>query len=263
VPVPADVLGEPAYWHGVMAQLLDDPHRLAASGDSGGRGWPGLDVRRLRQMAGLVAKVRHNPVRVRLPLTMRALATAGIEIDFFADLAPELSDRRRAGLSDEERTTIFVDALRRWLRPADRAHRLVADVLAHELTLRELAEHEPVRPPALDAVVDTGSRPRLRAGVRVLHLTVHPPDVAGGTQVGATPPAVDRAPRCYLYVPTPAGVRVKDLAPALAPLLQMADGSATVAEMAAALHAEATTARDLAAVFQLLVRRGLADIEDR
>jgi hypothetical protein len=259
--MPADALAEPAYCHAVLARLVEDPGRLTSDPDHD-QAWPGLDVQRLRQITGFITKVRHNPVRFRLPLTMRALAAAGIEIDSFADLAPEFSTRRRQGLSDEERTALFVAALERWLQPSDDVHRLVADVLAHELTMLELAGHDPVPPPAVDAVVDGDSRPRVRAGVRILHLTVHPPDVADVSRDGVLPSDVDRAPRCYAYIPTPAGPRVKSVEPAIVPLLELADGSSSIAEIATALDIE-SAAEGLAAVFEVLVRRGLADIEVR
>lgn len=250
--MPGETTTEPAYCHAVLARLVEEPGRLVPGPGDGHLA--GLDVGRLRQLTGFITKVRHNSVRFRLPLTMRALAAAGVEIDFFADLAPEFCTRRRAGLTDDDRVALFVDALDRWLRPADDRHRLVADVLAHELTMAEVAEHPPVPPPATGAVVGGRSRPRLRAGVRVLHLTVHPPDVAGPAA------GIDRTPRCYAYVPTPAGPRVKRLEPALAPLLGLADGSATVAEIAAALDV-GTAVADVAAVFEVLVHRGLADVE--
>lgn len=247
-PVPGEAAAGAAYCHAVLARLVEEPGRPAPAVPDG------LDLGRVRQVTGLITKVRHNPIRFRLPLTMRALAAAGVEIDFFADLAPEFGARRRAGLTDDERVALFLDALDRWLDPSDAAHRLVADVAAHERTMAEVAAHPPVPPPDTGAAVRADSRPRRRAGVRVLHLSVHPPDVAD-------PPAggLDRSPRCYAYVPTPAGPRVKRLDPALAPLLDLADGSATVEAIATGLGVGGATA-GVAAVFEALVHRGLADV---
>lgn len=211
-------------------------------------------------MAGLITKVRHNPVRFSLPLTMRALGAAGLEIDFFADFAPRFSARRRVGLSDGERTPLFVSALSQWLQPSDEGHRLVADVLAHELLMIRLAGQDPVPPPDADAVVSVESRPRLRDGVHLLHLTVHPPDVADLAKAGVGPCPIDRTPRCYAYIPTPAGVRVKCIAQDLAPLLDMADGAVSIAQMADALGF-VSVVNDLVAVFQVVISQGLADIE--
>lgn len=267
--MPADLVAGPAYCHGVLARLVEHPDLLGVTasgtagdpGDPGAPGRPGpgaLDRDRVRQVTGFITKVRHNPVRDHLPLTMRALAAAGVEIEFFADHAPVFTVRRRAGLTDEERTALFVAALRDWLDPDDDAHRLVGDVLAHELTLAEVGRLAPVAPPAVDARLDHDSRPRLRAGVRLLHLTLHPPDIAAAS-TGSDPVPVDRTPRCYAYVPTPAGPRVTNLDPALAPLVACADGSATVAEIAAALGVEAALGR-VVAWFELLVHRGLADV---
>jgi hypothetical protein len=265
--VTADtVVAGPAYVHGVLARLVEHPDRPAveASGAPAAPGRPDpceLDAERVRQVTGFITKVRHNPVRFRLPLTMRALAAAGVEIEFFAHHAPAFTAWRRGGMTDEERTARFVAALRDWLDPALEDHRLVADVLAHELTLAEVAGLAPVAAPAVDSLVHRGSRPRLRTGVRLLHLTVHPPDVASGSAGTASLEPLDRAPRCYAYIPTTAGPRVKNLDPALAPLVECADGSTTVAEMAAALGLEAAAER-MAACFELLVHRGLADVED-
>lgn len=253
-----EALADAAYCHAVIARSVENPGGLASHEGSAMLSEP--VARRLRQVAGLITKVRHNPVRFRFPLTMRALAAAGLEIDFFAHQAPEFSARRRQGLTDEDRTSLFVDGLRKWLEPADDAHRLVADVLAHELLMIQVAEHDPVPPPDVDAVAEAGNRPRLREGVQILHLTVHPPDIAGVALAGRNSRPIERAPRCYAYIPTPAGPRVKSVTPALAPLLEMADGSASIAEMTEALGLEAAV-NDVAAVFQLAARRGLVDLE--
>ena len=248
--MPADAAADPAYCHAVLARLVEDPGRAASPVPEG------LDTERVRRLTGFITKVRHNPVRFHLPLTMRALAAAGVEIDFFADLAPGFGERRRRGLTDAERVALFADALDRWLDPADPAHRLVADVLAHERTMAEVAAHPPVPPPDTGAVVGPASRPRRRPGVRVLHLTVHPPDVAD-----PPPGGLDRSPRCHCYVPTPAGPRVKRLEPALAPLLAAADGSATVTAITQALGLDGGAVPRVAEVFQVLARRGLLDVE--
>lgn len=251
-------LADAVYCHAVLARCVEDPGRLPSLDDEPPRAE--IDLLRLRQMAGLITKVRHNPVRFSLPLTMRALGAAGLEIDFFADYAPRFSARRREGFSDGERTTLFVSALRQWLQPSDDGHQLVADVLAHELLMIRLADQDPVPPPDAGAVVSVESRPRLRDGVHLLHLTVHPPDVADLAEAGAGPCAIDRTPRCYAYIPTPAGTRVKCVAQHLAPLLDMADGAVTIAQMADALRLESAV-DDLVAVFQVMIRQGLADIE--
>lgn len=256
--MPAETLPQPAYCHGVVARLVEQPRDLACCHED--PRLPELDVNRLRQIAGFIAKVRHNPVRFRLPLTMRALAAAGLEIDFFAHHAPEFTARRGEGLTDVERCDLFVSGLQRWLDPADDAHRLVADVLAHELTMLQEAARSPGPAPAVEGVVGGDSRVRRRDGVEVLHLTVHPPDVADAALTGMDSTGIDRSRRCYAYVPTPAGPRVKSLEPALAPLLESADGRASVAEIAAAVDASAPV-EGVAAVFQMLVRSGLADVE--
>jgi hypothetical protein len=254
--VPAEAPAGPAHCHAVLARLVEDPSRLGGPPDAGPV-TAALDLQRVRQVTGFIAKVRHNPVRSRYPLTMRALAAAGIEIDFFADHAPAFTTRRRAGITDEARTALFVDALDHWLQPDDDArHRLVADVLAHERVLAELAGREPAAAPDVEAVLTPRSRPRRRDGVRILHLTLHPPDVGDGA---AAESAIDRSPRCYAYVPTPAGPRARSLDPALAPLLELADGSRTVAGIAAAVGA--ADAVDLVvAVLEVVVRGGLADV---
>lgn len=252
-----EALADAAYCHAVLARSVEHPgHRVPGDGSE----LSDLKALRLRQMAGLITKVRHNAVRRWLPLTMRSLAAAGLEIDFFADHAPEFTARRREGLTDEQRTSLFVTSLRRWLQPDDDAHRLVADVLAHEMLLLELAERAPVPPPDANAIAGPGSTPRLREGVRILHLSVHPPDVANVALATSDPLPVDRSPRSYAYIPTPAGPRVKSVPPELAPLLELADGSATIEQIAAALGLSAAV-DDVADVFQVWARKGLADVE--
>jgi hypothetical protein len=252
--VPVDAGADAAYYHGLLARLVEDPSRLTDGAPAG------LDVRRLRALSGLITKVRHNPIRPRLALTLHALALAGAEMAFFASYAPDFTERRRRGIDDDERIALFATTLRQWLRRDDDAHRVVADCLDHELTLLAVSEAVPVTPPQRHAVVEPDSRPRRRDGVPVLHLSVDPQHVVEASVAGSGLADLDRAPRCYAYIPTPAGPRIKQVAPELAPVLDLANGSATITELAAELGVGSAVDL-LAAAVQVFVHGGLVDIE--
>lgn len=252
-----DASADAARCHGVLAHLVERPSERIDDA----AGMPGLDLARVRAISGLIAKVRHNPMRARLPITFHALSAIGADIEFFANYAPSFTERRRAGIDEAARLDGLVDALLDWLRPDEcDDHRIVHDVLTHELAILDADACDPVAPPQRDAAVSVTSRPRRRERVAVHELTVHPPDVTDADLHGAPLDGLDRTQRCYAYIPTPAGPRVKRLDPALAVVLMLADGERTVAELADLVDCAPAAGR-LCDVVAVLVHGGLADIE--
>jgi hypothetical protein len=252
--VPADP-HDAGYCHGVIARIVEQPWRSPVDGCAG----LGLDVNRLRGVVGQITKVRHNPVRARLPITFRTLAATGCELEFFADYAPEFTSRRRDGIDQDERVASFAAALRDWLDANDHGGP-IGDVLDHELTLLSVAAEPPVAAPQRGTRVRLDSVPRCRPGVRIRQLGVFPPEVVAALHTGTGLDSLDRTIHWYAYVPTVLGPRIKQLAPACAPVVALADGTATVDDIAGRLGV-GDRAADIAALFEVLVDNGLMDIE--
>lgn len=250
--LPADLC------HGLIARRVERPLLDAREdGGSADTALSGIDVDRLDRVAGFVTKVRHNPVRFVLPITLRALTVTGLENDFFTSYAPAFTLARSEGLSDDDRTRRFAEALRRWLDPDLDDHRLVAGVLAHERTLAELAGAAPLQPPSSDVHVDPRSRPVLRTEIRSVHLDVDPSRVADVAAGRGGLLDLDRTPRCYLYLPTPAGTKVKQVDPAAATVLELADGRRRIEELARLIGGGETT---LVEFYIDAAHRGLVDV---
>ncbi len=155
--------------HSVMAAGLENPELIARWRDDprllAGRDGElaGLDLDGLRKFAGLAAKIRHNGVREKLPLSFRLMSVARMEIDVFAAYA---EDRSRNGVryaaSVEDKTRDLVAFLGTWLDRGNPHHCLLWDLARHEQTLDALGQ-QPQGPPAPRP---KSRHPRLRISLR-------------------------------------------------------------------------------------------------
>lgn len=258
--MPPDLATRASLCHALVADRLEHPDVPDTPGGSPSA--VDLDEGRLRQIAGFVAKVRHNPVRHHLPLTMRALAATDLENDFFTWYAPDFGRARAAGMSDGERVERFVAALVTWLDVRRDDHRLVAAVLDHERVMRELdgaPATPPVAPVAPDAATaSTSGCPRLRADLRLLQVDVHPGEVATAMRTGGDIARLDRSPRWFLYLPTPDGTAVKLVEPGVGAALELADGDRSIGQLARALG---VVPEVLGELYRSAAAAGLVDIE--
>lgn len=99
-----------------------------------------FDLEKLRKFAGLSAKIRHNGLRVDLPLTFRFLSVSGMEIELFAAYASQ-----RASLSEpyadtvEARARQLLTFLADWLDLQQREHAILWDLFRYELALTHLS----------------------------------------------------------------------------------------------------------------------------
>ena len=155
--------------HSVMAAGLENPELIARWRDDprllAGRDGElaGLDLDGLRKFAGLAAKIRHNGVREKLPLSFRLMSVARMEIDVFAAYA---EDRSRNGVryaaSVEDKTRDLVAFLGTWLDRGNPHHCLLWDLARHEQTLDALGQ-QPQGPPAPPTKVAASKAAKLAA----------------------------------------------------------------------------------------------------
>ena len=129
--------------HAVVAAGLDspalialwqqDPERLRHCGVDPDT----FDFDALQKFAGLTAKVRHNGLRIDLPLTFRLLNVAGLEIELFSAYA-----RFRAGTgyaaTTAGRAQDLLSFMSEWLDFDRLEHVLLWDLMRFELALTNL-----------------------------------------------------------------------------------------------------------------------------
>ncbi|RXT47857.1 RiPP maturation protein ApyI [Bradyrhizobium betae] len=127
--------------HATLAAAVADPdalERLCRSGDAR----RSFDVERIRLFAGLALKVRHNDIRLLLPLTFKLLDRLKISVPIFAaygKTAAALRVAKRTTQSDKlEVISGFIEG---WLRADDPLHALVRDALHHERALLALKDN--------------------------------------------------------------------------------------------------------------------------
>ncbi|MEU1284249.1 hypothetical protein [Kitasatospora sp. NPDC005856] len=235
--------------HAYIAAGLADPGLIdtwTAAGGSGGTGRGGaivdaIDLAALRRFAGFVTMVRQNPLRRVLPLTLRALAEADLEIEVFADYAPHFTRLSRGGGLDlRRRLTAFAGFLDGWLAPDDPVHAVIRDALGHELTVERL-RHAEGRPFTAPAAAHPEAVPRL-TGAQALRTARHHPRTLGesiesGGSVTGVHPHRDGPTLLYWRDETTRRVLVTEVTPLAAHLLSLVDGHATVEDLARRLAA--------------------------
>ena len=154
--------------HSVMAAGLENPELIARWRQSGcspggmpsSPGWTSMGC---GKFAGLAAKIRHNGVREKLPLSFRLMSVARLEIEVFAAYAEERSrNGLRYAASVEDKTRDLVAFLGTWLDRGDPHHCLLWDLARHEQTLDALGG-QPRTPPATATRIATPKAAKLAA----------------------------------------------------------------------------------------------------
>ena len=238
--------------HSVMAAGLENPEliarwrhdpRLLAERDVE---LTGLDLDGLRKFAGLAAKIRHNGVREKLPLSFRLMSVARLEIEVFAAYA---ADRSRNGLryaaSVDDKTRDLVAFLGRWLDRGNPHHCLLWDLARHEQTLDALGRQPqvPLAGPTKVAApkaakLAAATTPRI-AGEIVLHEMTCEPNAVAACLYESRPRLDDLeiGPRLFCYWrPGEAGaIQILQLDAFGYYLLGLVDGLKSVADLSAAL----------------------------
>jgi hypothetical protein len=118
----------------------EDPNQLRKCGVEP----ESFDFDALQKFAGLTTKVRHNGLRLDLPLTFRLLNVAGLEIELFSAYATFRAASGR-GYADTTagRAEDLLHFMEHWLDFDRREHVLLWDIMRHELALMNLTSLNP------------------------------------------------------------------------------------------------------------------------
>jgi len=127
-----------------------------------------LDLSLLWKFAGLTAKVRHNGLRDKAPMTFRLLNVAGLEIEVFAAYASRCAEEgRRFAATTSERMRDLMAFLDQWLDRKKLVDVLLWDLIRHENAIAQLTE----QPVTGAETVRAGVSPRRKlAGRSVPHV---------------------------------------------------------------------------------------------
>ena len=124
--------------HAALAAAVADPgvlERLHRTGEAGSA----FDFERIRLFAGLALKVRHNDIRMLLPLTFKLLDRLKISVPLFAAYGKFAAALRLAGrTARSDKLEVISGFIEDWLRDDDPMHALVCDALRHERALLAL-----------------------------------------------------------------------------------------------------------------------------
>ncbi|MGC2781287.1 MAG: hypothetical protein WA418_37185 [Bradyrhizobium sp.] len=136
--------------HAVLAAAMADPallerwRRRPAALNKAGIGAAAFELDKIWRFAGLVTKVRHNDLRISLPLTFKLLDLGHLSIEAFANYAKQAAALRRSGRkSKAERMQSLFEFLDGWLDRRNPAHAAVWDMIRHERALLELQADAP------------------------------------------------------------------------------------------------------------------------
>jgi hypothetical protein len=159
--------------HAAIAAAIADPAMLASwreSSTARAAAPIALDDRnldRLWRFSGLATKVRHNDVRLSLPLTFGLLDRLGLSIELFAAYAPHAAALRQAGRNARaQKIAAIASFLYRWLHRRNPAHARVWDMLRHERSIFEAQSGAPSNVPShRSRVFDANAVPMRAPGV--------------------------------------------------------------------------------------------------
>lgn len=227
---------------GLISGWRDNPRWLTDQGVEAGT----LDLDGLRKFAGLAAKIRHNGVREKLPLSFRLMSVAKLEIEVFASYAEDRSrNGGRYSASVEDKTRDLVSFLGAWLDRGKLHHCLLWDLARHEQTLDVLSKQPRARLlTGTQGVVPTAAKAAAAATVHVdgkivLHeMTCEPSAVGACLYQGAPQIAdLDIGTRLFCYRrPGEAGaIQILRLDEFGYYLLGLVDGVRSVADLSAEL----------------------------
>jgi hypothetical protein len=234
--------------HAILAAGLADPRRLDC--------WRRLrrtfindatdaefDVARIWLFSGLATKVRHNDLRSALPATFRILDSAQLSNELFAYYAPKAAELRNEGRNSKTvRIASLIEFLDCWLDREKPCHSVIWDIVRHESAIYHLRTGAAGQPASSDArearEISARSVPLRSAGAIQLPMSCNPVDAVRAVRAGADPASVPREESTFAYCLLDDRVQVRIMAvDALASfLMDAADGSRTVAEMAERLR---------------------------
>jgi len=248
----------------LIARWRDDPQALTAHGAELGK----IDLDSLRKFAGLAAKIRHNGIREKLPLTFRLMSVAKLEIDVFAAYA---EDRARKGErfapAIDDKIRDLVAFLGTWLDLDDVHHCLLWDLVRHEQALAELSQ-PPADGKAATVAADAtrltaAARPRIN-GQTILHEMRCDPDAVRDRLYQSAPRMddIDLGPRffCYWRPDGADAIQILQLDDLGYYLLGLIDGVRSVADLSAELGCGRRPGRPFLHALQQLAASGILGV---
>jgi len=234
--------------HAVIAAGVHQPNLLAKwQGDPGflrskGIAPEAIDLAALRKFAGLTVKVRHNGLRLDLPLTFRLMSLAELGIEVFSAYATQCATNgHRYGKTSADRTCDLISFLETWLDFKQRNHSLLWDIIRHEQALALLrnstAEIATVSADNVDSPRSTlrgSSVPQVRGQI-ILHRMQCDP-VAVKSALFQRPVRLDQIPEeihfyCFWRSAVANEVHILDVDEFAYYALQFVDGNTSVAQL--------------------------------
>lgn len=225
-----------------------------------------LELEKMWRFCGLVTKVRHNDLRLELPLTFRLLDDFQLSIEAFAEYSIRAAALRRSGQNSKlAKCLTFTDFLEGWLDASSPPHLFIRDMVRHEsaiMQLQTISSDSLVTQEQMNSQsVTLCSTPIHVMGFVFRELGCNPLAVGRTIYSGGDSLSVARSQQFWGYCKqaTNASIDIVELDELTFKLLCVIDGSLTLPEIAAALSQSGTVyaAEDLCYPVQELVGLGL------
>lgn len=224
-----------------------------------------IDFEQVRRFSGLVTKVRYSDLRSNLPTTFRLLDRAGLSIEVFASYSSRAAALRKQGLnSKSDKLAALLEFLDEWLVLEEPVHALVWDVVRHEAAIFQIQRNAAgERPRAVLAEVTRHSTPARSADAELHRMTCNPVKAVRMVRAHATLGSIPRKSAAYAYCAAPGEgqIRIIEIDELSAFLMEVADGTRTVAELAATLREGGVdlALSDLISAIRELAKAGLLE----
>ena len=247
----------------LIALWREDPNQLLKCGIEP----ESFDFDALQKFAGLTAKVRHNGLRLDLPLTFRLLNVAGLEIELFSAYAIfRAASGSGYANTTAERAQDLLHFMEHWLDFDRREHVLLWDMMRHELALTNLASVEPTssspKPSSATKIPRPVDVPRVRGTINLIEMRSDPRVVATVLQ--------EKAPRlsevelgtfnfCYWRDEAAATIDILQLNELGFSLLSLIDGATATATLSRTITGENKTSGGIVRALGELAELGIID----
>jgi len=228
-----------------------------------------IDLSALRKFAGLSVKVRHNGLRLDLPLTFRLMTLAELGIEVFSAYATDCDAKgHHYAKTSAERTCDLMSFLEKWLDLKQKNHSLLWDMIRHEEALARLTRSTEIAPVLVDnsddrqPVLRSASVPRVQGRV-ILHRMQCDPAVVKSA-LFQRPPRLDLIPEethyyCY-WRKGEDDIQILDVDEFGYYALQLIDGLTSIAELNRRMGGGSRPTQAFKAALQQLAAIGIIGI---
>jgi hypothetical protein len=229
-----------------------------------------IDLTQIRNFVGLVTKVRHNDLRTALPVTFRLIDKAGLSIPLFADYAVKAAALRSRGKPTQtQKIEALAEYLKGWLDMENGVHSLAWDVFRHEYSVLLLRQAKPsTRPQREIGKISPGTVAR-RGGLMFHHeMTCRPSEVEAALKDrNCDLKGIPRQRTLYAYFGDEQSgrLRISEIDEATFVILDLADGSRSVGNIASVLRRAGVSVKDrqLCEIVRELVSSGMLVANNR